>query len=82
VVTIEDINNVVIGTFEGSQQASHVITPMAGKLVDVQDGGFMLHGTGEFEGLMLKGTYVGYNDVYPPSLLIELEMEGILLSPK
>jgi len=81
VIVIIKYNDEIIGTFEGSQHGNHEITPIDNKLVDVQEGGFELHGTGEFKGLKMKGAYNGYNDVYPPSLLVELYMNGIVLSP-
>lgn len=44
------------------------------------DGTFIGHGTGDYEGQKIKGSFEGdvTIDVYP----IIMELEGIILSPK
>jgi hypothetical protein len=65
------------GTFEGS--AVGVITPTS-PTTSYMSGTFIGHGAGDYEGQKIKGSFEGdvIVDVYP----IELDMEGIILSPK
>ena len=75
VVTVEGV-----GTFEGSQHSTHTIIPIPDPpyLKDVTSGSFVLHGTGEFEGLKMMGSYEG--EII--NKLVEMALEGIILSPK
>ncbi len=64
-------------TFEGS--AVGFITPTSPTTSHLS-GKFVGHGMGDFEGQQIKGSFSGEVpvEVYP----IELDMEGIILSPK
>ena len=75
VMTVEGV-----GTFEGSQNGTHMIIPIPDPpyIKDVTSGSFVLHGTGEFKGLKMMGSYEGEEI----GGLIELASEGIILSPK
>lgn len=61
-----------VGTFEGSEHGSHMITDR-----HYISGGIVARGTGEFDGLMMKGAYEG--EIIQQ--VVEAEMEGTLLSP-
>jgi hypothetical protein len=61
-----------VGTFEGSEHGSHMITDR-----HYISGDLVAKGTGGFDGLMMKGSYEGEM----LNQLAEAEIEGTLLSP-
>ena len=61
-----------VGTFEGSEHGSHMVTDR-----HFISGDLVARGTGGFDGLMMKGSYEGEM----LDQVMEAEIEGTLLSP-
>ena len=65
-----------VGTFEGSEHGSHVITD-----AHYISGGLVAKGTGTFDGIKMKSSYEGEILIVDTQQVAQVDMEGTLLLP-